>query len=137
MPQIIKNIPLNTNRERLIEVIRLQYPNAVLRFAEHNPDSPYIEIDDDNADDSILTTIVETHNPAILTATQQNTATDVSERANLLAQATAALNQIETDLTALQAATTLAQVRPIVENVIVRQRQIIRTLRGIVRSGLS
>lgn len=136
MAKIIKNILLDTNRERLTEVIRVQYPNAVFRFAEHNPTSPYIEIDDDNADEGVLTTIVENHNPAELTTEQQTQAEDISERATLLQQAAAALTQIENDETALTAAASLAAVKPIVQNMLNREERIIKALRAIIRSGL-
>lgn len=80
----------------------------------------------------------------------QNRATDNSERAVLLQQAEAALTQIATDRaaiasgkTALATATTLAQVKQIVngmldidDNMLQQQARIIRVLRALVRSGL-
>lgn len=86
---------------------------------------------------------------AAITAAIADEQTDASERATLLQQAEAALNQIESDKaavatgkTAAAAATTLAQMRQIVlgildvkEHQLNREERVIKALRAIIRSG--
>jgi hypothetical protein len=71
MPSIIKALTLAANRERLIDEIKAQYPNMVYRFAEYTPEEPYIEVTDDNADDTTLTNIITAHDPQVLTTEQE------------------------------------------------------------------
>lgn len=131
MPTFTKAIPANTNYDKLYEDIQAQYPGAIMTRRELT-----LEVSHANADSGVLDDIIRVHNPATLTTAQQTQATDGTSRTDLLAQAAAGIQQIADDRTALAAATTLAQVRPIVDNILVRQERIIKALRAVLRSGL-
>jgi hypothetical protein len=107
-------------------------------------------IDDSPITQQQLQAVVDLHNPAILTPAQQTATEDTSARANLLALAESALTQIAADRAAiaqgkvaLATATTLGQVKPVMDgvldrldNVCNRQDREIRALRAMLRNGL-
>lgn len=126
---------------------------TVARFIDASARKVYDEttpVTDITPDTATLETALDNANAAILNAANTQTE-DATERATLLTQYNAALTQIGNDLadvangrTALGNATTLAQVKPIVDGMLVilqhqlnREERELKTLRAILRSGLS
>lgn len=67
-------------------------------------------------------------------ATEQAQVTEDNDAfSDLLTIANAGLTQIANDLTALDTATTIASIKPIVQNALNRQDKMLRVMRGIIR----
>lgn len=143
---ITKAYPSPVNIEGLINTVLAIYPyvsSGENGFRVHNIAPENAQAVSDNLD-----AIIAAHDANILTIDQQNKIEDASERANLLTQYNAALNQIandvsdtETGKTSLQNAATLAQVRPIVDGMLTilqhqlnREERVLKALRAVLRN---
>lgn len=142
---IAKAYPNPVNVDGLIETVSAIYPNVSRGdngFRVHNiaPENAQFVSDD-------LDAIIANHEPTELTLEQQAKIEDATERQNLLTQYNAALVQIANDVsdtetgeTALQSATTLAQVKPIVAGMLTlfqhqlqREARMLKALRAVLR----
>lgn len=85
------------------------------------------------SDEVTIDNILATHDPLQESVEQQQKASDSTAFTDLLSKAQAGIAQIADDKTALAAATSLADVQPILDNLLTRQIRMIKALAGIVR----
>lgn len=137
MISVQKRIQLATNRDRLMQEIRSQYPNAQFRFSEHSPIEPFVEVIDDTVDDVVITNIVHDHNPAILTTEQQNEQDDTNERILMLARANSDIVELEADRDNWGNLLTVTLLRPVLFKMLIAIIRIYKVQRAILRSGLN
>lgn len=87
----------------------------------------------DRTSDADIQAVIDSHDPNTKTAEQSRQSTDDTAKTNFLREVEAHITQNQADLTALQSATLLTDLIPIMQHLLEQQAEILKAQRATLR----
>lgn len=130
MVQFIKELPLEVNEDLLDEQLKAAgFLDRTINIAQQFLMVKGVLADDETA----LDTILITHNASDKTSDQLQDNEDNTSFSDFQSIVATALAQIESDETALQNATSFTDSKPLLANMMLRDKKTIKALAGLIR----